>query len=154
MSSAQAAHFPNVKPNMTRVDFYVLPDALAQSRLYTTCRLAARAWQQDLWVFIRCQDQPQCLALDELLWHYRPERFLPHDLHSQQPLSPIVLGLEEAPARREGLLINLADNLSPHLAQFSRIIEIVNQHPQQLAIGRENFRQYRRYGYDPKRVEL
>jgi len=34
------------------------------------------------------------------------------------------------------------------------VIEIVNQEPERLALSRDNFRQYRRHGYDPKRVEL
>lgn len=139
---------------MPRVDFYVLPDHQESSRLQTACRLAAKAWQQGLWVFIRCQDLAQCQQLDVLLWQYRPERFIPHQLYSQNPQAPVVLGMEETPSYPAGVLINLADHLSPHVATFSRVIEIVNQSPPQLAIGRENFRQYRRCGYDPQRVEL
>jgi len=51
-------------------------------------------------------------------------------------------------------LINLGSTLSSHIDQFSRVIEIVNQEPQLLTACRENFRLYRRQGYDPKRVEL
>ncbi|MOA40417.1 DNA polymerase III subunit chi [compost metagenome] len=66
----------------------------------------------------------------------------------------MVLGLDQAPAASQGLLINLNPALSPHLEQFARVIEIVNQEPQLLALCRENFRLYRQKGYDPQRVEL
>ncbi|MNH46847.1 DNA polymerase III subunit chi [compost metagenome] len=66
----------------------------------------------------------------------------------------MVLALDEAPAFQQGLLINLASSISPHVECFSRVIEIVNQEPDLLAACRENFRAYRQRGYDPKRVEL
>jgi DNA polymerase-3 subunit chi len=66
----------------------------------------------------------------------------------------VVIGLEQAPQAPQGRLVNLAPTLSPHIDQFSRIIEIVNQEPQLLTACRDNFRLYRRQGYDPQRVEL
>lgn len=139
---------------MTRIEFYVLPDAAPEGRLLAACRLAAKAWQHEMPVFLRCQDARQCTELDALLWRFRAERFIPHNLHSDDPMAPVVLGLDEPPAQPQGVLINLAAELSGHLDLFSRVFEIVNQQPDQLALGRENFRLYRRQGYDPKRVEL
>jgi len=66
----------------------------------------------------------------------------------------VVIGVDQAPQFTQGLLINLASTLSSQIDQFSRVIEIVNQEPQLLTACRENFRLYRRQGYDPKRVEL
>ena len=139
---------------MTRVDFYVLPTDQAEARLLTACRLAAKAWQHNLRVLIHCADQNQCQTLDELLWGYRPERFIPHGLYSDWPNSPVVLAVADTADTPAQLLINLALRLPAHPQHFKRVIEIIDQHPQRLAIGRENFRQYRRNGYDPQRVEL
>jgi len=66
----------------------------------------------------------------------------------------VVIGLNEAPVQGNGVLLNLDSSLSPHLEQFQRVIEIVNQQPELLAASRENFRSYRQRGYDPRRVEL
>ncbi|HAF92006.1 MULTISPECIES: DNA polymerase III subunit chi [Stutzerimonas] len=139
---------------MTRVEFYVLPDAEPASRLRAACQLAAKGWQHGMRVFVRCENDAQRDALDDLLWHFRAERFIPHDRFIDDPQSPVVLGGDEVPAQPQGLLVNLAPTLSTHLDQFSRVIEIVNQEPERLALSRDNFRQYRRHGYDPKRVEL
>ncbi|MEG4315449.1 DNA polymerase III subunit chi [Pseudomonas sp. FIP_A4] len=139
---------------MTRIEFYVLPDDNPLGRLRAACQLAAKGWQHGLPVFIRCHDAAQCQQLDELLWSFRTERFIPHEHYADDPQAPVVLGLEQAPAQPQSLLINLATTLSPHVDQFSRIIEIVNQEPDLLTACRDNFRLYRRHGYDPKRVEL
>jgi len=139
---------------MTRIEFYVLPDSTTAGRTRAACQLAAKGWQHDLPVFIRCQDESQCAEMDDLLWGFRAERFIPHELFDEDPQAPVVIGLEQAPAIGQGLLINLAPTLSPHTDGFSRVIEIVNQQPELLTVCRENFRLYRQRGYDPKRVEL
>lgn len=139
---------------MTRVEFYVLPDSSALSRARAACQLAGKGWQHGLAVFIRCQDVAQCEEINELLWGFRAERFIPHDRYEDTPDAPVVIGLEQPPASPHGLLINLASSISPHVNDFSRVIEIVNQQPDLLNACRENFRLYRQRGYDPKRVEL
>lgn len=144
---------PVVQP-MKRVDFYILPELTAESRLHAACRLTLKAWQHSIPTLIRCQTPAECNLLDDLLWSFHPNRFIPHNRYAQNPLAPVVLALDEPPQHPQGLLINLAQTLSPHVVRFQRIIEIINQDPVQLTIGRENFRQYRRYGYDPQRIDL
>ena len=137
-----------------RVEFYVLSSATTEARLRAACQLAGKAWKAGLPVFLRGADPAQCAELDQLLWHFRAESFIPHDLHEQDPQAPVVIGLDQEPAQAGGVLLNLHPQLSPHLARFSRVIEIVNQQPALLAQCRENFRQYRQLGHDPQRVEL
>lgn len=141
-------------PGMTRIEFYVLPDREPAGRARAACQLASKGWQHGMPVFIRCQDIHQCTELDELLWSFRAERFIPHELHEDDPLAPVVIGMEQPPATAQGLLINLTTSISAHIDQFSRVIEIVNQQPELLTVCRDNFRLYRQRGYDPKRVEL
>lgn len=139
---------------MTRIEFYVLPDSEPAGRARAACLLASKGWQHGMPVFIRCQDSQQCSELDELLWSFRAKRFIPHELHDDDPQAPVVIGTEQPPTATQGLLINLSPTLSPHTDQFSRVIEIVNQQPELLTVCRDNFRLYRQRGYDPKRVEL
>ncbi|WP_028240047.1 DNA polymerase III subunit chi [Stutzerimonas azotifigens] len=139
---------------MTRVEFYVLPSAHPEGRLRAACQLAAKGWRHGLPVFLRCADDSQCGELDELLWRFKPESFIPHGLYASDPQGPVVIGRDEPPAWEPGLLVNLDTRLSPHLDRFGRVIEIVNQAPDLLTACRENFRLYRQRGYDPKRVEL
>jgi DNA polymerase-3 subunit chi len=139
---------------MPRIEFYVLSSSAPADRLRAACQLAMKAWRAGLPVFLRGCDNEQCAALDELLWHFKAEAFVPHNLHEDDPLAPVVIGLDEEPSAQQGVLINLNPNLSPFVERFSRVIEIVNQEPDLLSACRENFRSYRQRGYDPKRVEL
>jgi DNA polymerase-3 subunit chi len=139
---------------MPRIEFYVLSSALPTERLRAACQLAMKAWRAGLPVFLRGSNAAQCAELDELLWRFKAESFVPHNLHQDDALAPVVIGLNEEPASTQGVLINLGSTLSPQVERFSRVIEIVNQEPDLLTACRENFRSYRQRGYDPKRVEL
>ncbi|WP_271194130.1 DNA polymerase III subunit chi [Pseudomonas turukhanskensis] len=139
---------------MPRIEFYVLSSTAPAERLRAACQLAMKAWRHGMPVFMRASDEAQCAEVDELLWRFKAETFVPHSLHRDAPDAPVVIGLDDEPAASQGLLINLNSSLSPHVQRFSRVIEIVNQQPEQLASSRENFRTYRQQGYDPKRVEL
>ncbi|MBX9914023.1 MAG: DNA polymerase III subunit chi [Pseudomonadaceae bacterium] len=137
-----------------KVEFYVRPDSQPVGRLKLACQLAAKAWRAGLPVFVRGADAAQCVELDELLWRFKGETFIPHNLHDEQPDAPVVIGIDQPPATAQAVLINLHPQIAANCEQFSRIIEIVNQQPEQLELARDNFRLYRQRGYAPQRVEL
>ncbi|MDO9616969.1 MAG: DNA polymerase III subunit chi [Pseudomonas sp.] len=139
---------------MPRIEFYVLSTAVPAERLRAACQLAMKAWRAGLPVFLRGSDAQQCSEVDELLWRFKAESFVPHSLYQEDAQAPVVIGLDEEPSSTQGVLINLGSTLSPQVERFSRVIEIVNQEPDLLTACRENFRSYRQRGYDPKRVEL
>ncbi|MCU1719526.1 DNA polymerase III subunit chi [Pseudomonas sp. 5P_3.1_Bac2] len=139
---------------MPRIEFYVLSSATAAERIRAACQLAGKAWRAGVPVFLRGSDAQQCQELDDWLWRFRAESFVPHSLYQDDAQAPVVIGLDEQPEVAQSVLINLASSLSPQVEHFSRVIEIVNQEPELLTACRENFRSYRQRGYDPKRVEL
>ncbi|MDP2746149.1 DNA polymerase III subunit chi [Pseudomonas sp.] len=140
--------------SLVRIEFYVLSTAMPGDRLRAACQLAMKAWRAGMPVFLRGSDAQQCSEVDELLWRFKAESFVPHSLHEEDAQAPVVIGLDEEPSSAKGVLINLGSTLSPQVERFSRVIEIVNQEPDLLTACRENFRSYRQRGYDPKRVEL
>lgn len=139
---------------MPRIEFYVLSTAVPAERLRAACQLAMKAWRAGLPVFLRGSDAQQCSEVDELLWRFKAESFVPHSLYQDDAYAPVVIGQDEEPSSTQGVLINLGSTLSPQVERFSRVIEIVNQEPDLLTACRENFRSYRQRGYDPKRIEL
>src|SRR3990167_1159783 len=139
---------------MPRIEFYVLSTATPAERLRAASQLAMKAWRAGLPVFVSGSDVQQCSELDELLWRFTAESFVPHDLHQDNPQAPVTIGLDDEPASQQGVLINLGSTLSPHVERFSRVIEIVNQDPILRPPGRGNSRSSRRRGNDPKRGDL
>ena len=47
----------------------------------------------------------QCAELDELLWRFKGETFIPHNLYQDAPDAPVVIGLDQPPATVQGLLL-------------------------------------------------
>ncbi len=137
-----------------KVEFYVLPSTQSADRLTAACRLAHKAWRAGFMTFIRCAHAEQQAELDQLLWTFRAHSFIPHCLAGDACQAPVVLGVSERPEFNAAVLINLHHEISSHLDCFNRVIEIVNQEPEQLKVSRKNFVRYRKQGYQPARVEL
>jgi len=137
-----------------RIEFYRLGNSQPEARLRAACQLARKGWQAGLPVFIRCQNAGEMQAVDELLWRFKPDAFVPHELAEDNPSAPVVIGENELPAQSGGLLINLNLAVSSHIQQFSRIIELVSQEPELLKASRDNFRYYRQQGYQPKALDI
>lgn len=137
-----------------RIDFYVSPENQPQARLELACRLVRRAWQAGLPVFVLCADQEQQTTMDDLIWHVRPQFFMPHSLFADNPAAPIVLAVNDWPEQDNSVLINLCMQPVKRFEQLDRVIELVCQTPVLLHQSRQNFVHYRNLGFQPQRVEL
>lgn len=129
---------------MTRVDFYVLSSSEAQRREVTACRLAEKAWRKDLRVFVHTTSREQAKELDDLLWVYRQDSFVPHCLVRQATgAESVLIGDGAQPNRDSDVLINLTDKVPAFFAKFERVIEIVGSASEQRQAARERYRAYR-----------
>jgi DNA polymerase-3 subunit chi len=135
---------------MTRIDFYVLPDADPAQRPLLACKLAEKAYSQGLKVYIHTASQSEAQQLDELLWTFRDRSFLPHALHSAVTGDPppILLGHDYEPSTHTDVLINLGNDIPRFFGRFERVAELVDQRTELLAQSRERFRYYRERGYE------
>ncbi len=145
---------------MTQVDFYILSDDSAAARLKTACRLADKAVQRNLGVFLLADEEEDARKLDELLWTFSQNSFLPHrfawDPASEGIAEPIVIALDEraqidpdgaAVGAAWGLMINLASRVPDTFGRYERLAEIVGAAPDVRERGRERYRFYRERGY-------
>ena len=137
---------------MTRVSFYVLGDggndAALDKRLQFACRLAEKAWRAGNRIFIAVNSQAEAEALDQLLWQFRPESFVPHNCeHHEGITTAVVIGCGEDCGEHHDLLINLRAKIPTHFSRFERLAEVVCQDPAILSETREHFGFYRQRGY-------
>ena len=135
---------------MTRVDFYVLQDVEQTALHRFACRLAAKAVGTGHGAYLHAASDAQAREVDELLWHYPPNRMIPHGLLGEPAAegAPVVIGVPMDSADRlpaDGLLINLADEVPAFPGRFDRIAEIVVG--EKRASGRTRYRYYRDRGY-------
>jgi DNA polymerase-3 subunit chi len=77
-----------------RIDFYVLPDHQEKGRSLLACRLADKAYSLGHTVYLFASSEARAAALDDLLWTFRQDSFIPHERY---PLigaegSPVLIG--------------------------------------------------------------
>ncbi len=136
---------------MSRIDFYVLPQAGEDARMRFACRLAEKAYRLEHRVHLLTADEGAAKRLDELLWSFRDGSFVPHDrLGAGQPVPEAPVTLSAAPELPESadLLINLAANAAPAGDAFPRIAELVTSDEKTRTDGRRRFAAYRDRGHD------
>ena len=131
----------------TKIDFYILPSADPSARLDFACKLTEKAWRLGHRVYLHCSDAAQRQDLDERLWRFKGESFVPHSNAEDQPDDVIVMGLREVPASHQDLLINLDLKVPDAFKRFARVAEVVVEEPSVRLAARESFRFYREQGY-------
>ncbi len=139
---------------MTRVGFYVIQNNDAGQRLLVAARLADKAFQQGLRIYINAVDEPQARQLDELLWSFRPASFLPHGISGEEHSKKIAIGWGQEPVDHDDLLINLQLSIPSFFGRFRRVAEVVTQDAQSLAALRESWKYYKERGYELEKHDL
>lgn len=129
----------------TRVDFYLLQGTSPQSIQQFCCRLAEKAWKLGNTIFIRTENEQQAQHLDNLMWTYSDDSFLPHAMeenNTQKTDTPIIIGSKTEPASAFDLMINLANDTPEHCNRYTRIAEIINEDETIKTQGRLRYSQY------------
>src|SRR3569833_3290107 len=115
---------------MTRVDFYILPDATTDGRERLACRLADKAYRLGHEVYIHARDRQHAARLDELLWTFRAGSFVPHqrvDEGHDIPEAPELIGHAEAPIQRQTQHNKHTNSKPNNFSRFERVMETVDQ---------------------------
>lgn len=138
---------------MPQVDFYILDREAPDARLTIACRIAEKAVNGKLRVFVRASDSGEADRLDALLWTFSQGSFVPHrviDPDEPSPsgsIEPVLIGVEEpAGADEFNLLINLSSSMPARIDCYDRIAELVDGNEDRRSLGRERYRIYRDRG--------
>ena len=126
-----------------RVDFYVLG---ADEPERVVCRLVDKAYAQGHTVYILVQSQEQAERLDGLLWSFRQDSFIGHEIDADGADSPVRIGWASEPRDDFDVLVNLTPEVPPFHQRFVRVAELVCGDGEQRTLARERFRYYRQHG--------
>jgi DNA polymerase-3 subunit chi len=139
-----------------RIDFYVLPDHKENGRALLACRLADKAYRLGHTVYLFTASEPQAAALDDLLWTFRQDSFVPHERYPvvSQEVSPVLIGTASPVEVNAQVLINCTEALPEGFEHYERIMELVDSKAEVLTKSRERFRQYRERGFNPETHKL
>lgn len=130
---------------MTRIDFYQIESE--EAPLAFTCRLIDKIYRLGHQIYVHASSGEEASALDELLWSFREESFVPHALAGGNQSAPIRIGHDHEPDDHQEVLVNLSGKVPDFFSRFDRVAEVVPQNENRRESARENFRFYRDRGY-------
>lgn len=141
---------------MPRADFYLIakPRFLAEP-LRLVCELARRCHDSGQATLILARDAAQAEALDELLWAFDEDAYLPHQIAGQDEddeITPILLVPPELSLPMRHFVINLRDEVAP--AGFERVLEVVPADESARGPLRERWSRYRALGLEVAKHDL
>ena len=134
-----------------KVSFYPLDQGDLDDALLYACRLTEKAVQLGHKVHLLVRSQEQAEKLDELLWQFRPDSFIPHQTlplqdSDSQPDCQVTLGTQDQLPVTRDILVNLGTEVWDHYQQFDDIREIVAAEDSERNLGRQRYRHYQDEG--------
>lgn len=137
--------------------FYLLDDdkekidkqnADTSSAFYHACLQASYFYRQNQRVFIYTQDKQSAEHVDELLWAFDSDSFVPHNLSGEGPKQGAAVEISDQPIRgRRSVLINLTPTVPDFANQFQFIVDFVPSEESLKQQARERFKDYRQRGF-------
>ena len=136
---------------MARACFYVL-NANTEAHLpRLISQLIAPLVKQRRKIVVLAAQQEQAEAIDEALWQFPVQQFIPHNLYGEGPVAgtPVLIGWQQPLAeltQQRNVIINLQAS-APELARQTQfIIDIVPADEAGKEQARERYRHYRNLG--------
>ena len=146
---------PGPRLLMPRADFYLIQkDRFREEPLLLVCELARKAHDANLWTLVLARDAEQAERLDELLWEFDEDAYIPHQLagDDEDELAPVLIAAPETDAPMRPLVINLRDE--PVNDTFDRVLEVVPADDSARGPLRERWKQYQSRGLELKKYDM
>ncbi len=136
--------------SLIRVDFYLLASDQRDALWLVACRLLEKAYSRNHRVYVHCANQNDAEFLDDLLWSFRDDSFIPHNLIGEgpEPPPPIQIGFGREPRGFNDILLNLAPEIPVFHSKFKRIMELVSNQEKEKEQSRVHYKEYRAKGYE------
>lgn len=139
---------------MTEIDFYVLEGAAPGKREQFACRLVEKAHGLGHDIFIHVDNEAAARRIDDLLWTFKEDSFIPHGIAGQEDTAKVLIGHGEEPSDTPHLLINLTQEVPGFFSRFERVAEVLDDAEDTRQAGRDRFRFYRERGYSLRTHKL
>lgn len=132
-----------------KIDFYILETSSQQQANLFACQLLEKFYaEQNLPIFVHTNSRADAERFDAMLWTYRDDSFIPHQLHKDDSNTPIQIGFGEKPSTEQAILFNLGSQIPAFYQQCKQIIEIVFTDPNVQQLARQRYKQYRDQGHE------
>ena len=140
---------------MARADFYLIQkERFREDPLLLVCELAKRGYAANLPMLVLARDSAQAEALDDLLWSFEDDAYLPHQVagDDEDELCPILIATPEMEVPARPLLVNLRDGVPA--GTFDRVLEVVPADPSARGPLRERWKHYQSLGFELNKYDM
>lgn len=141
---------------MPRADFYLIDKPrFREQPLLLVCELAKRGYAANLSILVLARDAAQAEAIDDLMWSFDPDEYLPHQIAGMDEGdddTPILIATPDMDIPARPMLINLRDG-APN-GSFDRVLEVVPADPAARAPLRERWKHYQALGFDVTKHDM
>ena len=138
-----------------RADFNLIAKPrFREQPLLLVCELARKAFAAQQPLLILTRDFAQAEAVDELLWSFDEDSFIPHQLAGDEDDATtavliVPLGMETAD---RPLVLNLRDACAP--GNYERVLEVVSADPSAREGSRARWKEYQRRGFEVRKFDM
>ena len=141
---------------MPRADFYLIKkERFREEPLLLVCELAKKAHARGLPMLVLARDAAQAERLDDLLWSFEPDAFIPHQIAGEdidEDEADVLIAPPEVDAPMRALVLNLRD--APVDGTFDRVLEVVPADESARGPLRERWKQYKARGLELKSHDM
>lgn len=133
-----------------RADFYLIArPRFLQAPLKLVCELTRKCYATGQFTVILARDLEQAEELDELLWAFDDDAYLPHQIagieEDQDEVTPVLIVPPALDTPQRPLVINLRQDA--YAGSCERVLEVVPADPAARAPLRQRWRQYQARGF-------
>ena len=141
---------------MPRADFYLIDKPrFREQPLLLVCELAKRGYAANLSILVLARDAAQAEALDDLLWSFDPDEYLPHQIAGMDEGdddTPILIATPDMDIPARAMLLNLRD--AAPTGSFERVLEVVPADPSARGPLRERWKHYQSLGFEVNKHDM
>jgi DNA polymerase-3 subunit chi len=131
---------------MPRVDFHEIKGPRWD---LTLCRQVEAAWEAGERVYVWADSEAEARRLDDLLWTFRDDAFVPHDLWQGGAAleTPVAVGWRAGNPNGAGCVVLARDASPAEVEGFARVVDFAPVDlPERIGRARDRYRAFRLAG--------
>ena len=140
---------------MARADFYLIEKPrFREDPLRLVCELVKKAYAAEQPTLVLARSQEQADALDDLLWAFEDESFIPHQLAGDEDdaITAVVIAAPGVETADRALVVNLREECAP--GAYERVLEVVAADAVERDGSRVRWTEYKRRGFDVAKHDM
>ena len=140
---------------MARADFYLIEKPrFREDPLRLVCELVKKAYAAEQPTLVLARSQEQADALDDLLWAFDDDSFIPHQLAGDEDdaITAVVIVAPGVETADRPLVVNLREECAP--GAYERVLEVVAADSAERDGSRVRWSEYKRRGFDVAKFDM